>query len=170
VSQRLVTKANRLILQMQPHIIAVAAQGRAFHAPPGLAAHLAMVEPAFRGPGHRGAIAVGQIGVVGDQRTDLDQVDIRILAAREQLAAGKYGALVALATDEAGEVLAVQQIYLTDDGQKAPVKAVKRTNKTVDGWSERAVVRLPGMAPPILCEGIENGLSIWQATGRETWA
>lgn len=87
-----------------------------------------------------------------------------------RFAAGKHGALVALATDEAGEVLAVQQVYLTDDGQKAPVKVVKRTNKAVDGWSERAVVRLPGMAPPILCEGVENALSIWQATGRETWA
>lgn len=85
-------------------------------------------------------------------------------------ASGKYGALVALATDEAGVVLAVQQIYLTDDGQKAPVKVVKRTNKAVDGWSERAVVRLPGLAPPIMCEGVENAVSIWQATGRETWA
>ena len=85
-------------------------------------------------------------------------------------ASGKYGALVALATDEAGVVLAVQQIYLTDDGQKAPVKVVKRTNKAVDGWSERAVVRLPGLAPPILCEGVENAVSIWRATGRETWA
>ncbi len=85
-------------------------------------------------------------------------------------ASGKYGTLVALATDEAGVVLAVQQIYLTDDGQKAPVKVVKRTNKAVDGWSERAVVRLPGLAPPILCEGVENAFSIWQATGQETWA
>ena len=50
-----------------------------------------------------------------------------------RFAAGEHGALVALATDEAGEVLAVQQVYLTDDGQKAPVKVVKRTNKAVDG-------------------------------------
>lgn len=87
-----------------------------------------------------------------------------------RFAAGRHGALVALATDDAGEVLAVQQTYLTDDGQKAPVRVVKRTNKAVDGWSERAVVRMPGLAPPILCEGVENALSIWQATGRETWA
>lgn len=87
-----------------------------------------------------------------------------------RFASGKHGALVALATDEAGKVLAVQQVYLTDDGQKAPVKVVKRTNKAVDGWSERAVVRLPGTAPLILCEGVENALSIWKSTGRETWA
>lgn len=87
-----------------------------------------------------------------------------------RFAAGKHGALVALATDEAGDVLALQQIYLTDDGQKAPVDVVKRTNKAVDGWSDRAAVRLPGTAPLILCEGVENALSIWQATGQETWA
>jgi predicted P-loop ATPase/phage/plasmid primase-like uncharacterized protein len=87
-----------------------------------------------------------------------------------RFAAGQYGALVALATDEAGDVLAVQQVYLTDDGRKAPVDVVKRTNKAVDGWSDRAAVRLPGIEPLILCEGVENALSIWQATGQETWA
>lgn len=87
-----------------------------------------------------------------------------------RFAAGQYGALVALATADDGTVLATQQIYLTEDGQKAPVDVVKRTNKAVDGWSERASVRLPGTAPVILCEGVETALSIWQATGRETWA
>ncbi len=87
-----------------------------------------------------------------------------------RFAAGQHGALVALATDEAGEVLAVQQVYLTDHGQKAPVSVVKRTNKAVDGWSDRAAVRLPGIEPLVLCEGVENALSIWQATGQETWA
>jgi len=87
-----------------------------------------------------------------------------------RFAAGQHGALVALATDEAGDVLAVQQVYLTEDGRKAPVDVVKRTNKAVDGWSDRAAVRLPGVEPLILCEGVENALSIWQATGQETWA
>ncbi|MDZ4393094.1 toprim domain-containing protein, partial [Cypionkella sp.] len=90
--------------------------------------------------------------------------------AFRHFAAGQHGALVALATDAAGDVLAVQQIYLTNDGQKAPVDVVKRTNKAVDGWSDRAAVRLPGIQPLVLCEGVENALSIWQATGQETWA
>ena len=47
---------------------------------------------------------------------------------------------------------------------------VKRTNKAVDGWAERASVRLPGREPLVLCEGVETALSVWQATGRETWA
>lgn len=87
-----------------------------------------------------------------------------------RFAAGQHGALVALATDEAGSVLAVQQIYLTGEGQKAPVDVVKRTNKAIDGWSDRAAVRLPGIEPLVLCEGVENALSVWQATGQETWA
>jgi P4 family phage/plasmid primase-like protien len=82
----------------------------------------------------------------------------------------RYGALVALATDAGGDVLAVQQIYVTEDGRKAPVAVDKRTNKAVDGWSERASVRLPGRAPLVLAEGVVTALSIWQATGQETWA
>lgn len=83
---------------------------------------------------------------------------------------GKFGAMVALATDVAGEVLAIQQVYLTPEGRKAPLEVVKRTNKAVDGWAERAAVRLPGREPLVLCEGVETALSVWQATGQETWA
>ena len=70
---------------VQAHIVAVAAQGGSLHPPPGLAAHLAMVEPRLRGLGHRRAVAVGQIGVVGDQRADFHQINIGILSARKQL-------------------------------------------------------------------------------------
>ncbi len=83
---------------------------------------------------------------------------------------GDYGAMVALATDADGKVLALQQIYLTDDGQKAPLKVVKRTNKAIDGWAQKSAVRLPGNLPIILAEGVETALSIWQTTGHETWA
>jgi phage/plasmid primase-like uncharacterized protein len=83
---------------------------------------------------------------------------------------GQYGALVALASDAEGKVLAVQQVYVTNDGEKAPVAVGKRTNKAADDWIERSAVRLPGTLPVILAEGPETALSIWQATGRETWA
>lgn len=83
---------------------------------------------------------------------------------------GKYGALVAQATSDSGTVLAVQQIYLTDSGEKAPVPVVKRTNKAVAKWAEKSAMRLPGKPPLILAEGVETALSIWQATGQETWA
>lgn len=83
---------------------------------------------------------------------------------------GSYGAMVALATDAAGEVLAIQQVYLTAEGKKAPINPVKRTNKAVEGWGERSAVRLPGREPLVLCEGVETALSVWQATGQEVWA
>jgi hypothetical protein len=78
---------------------------------------------------------------------------------------GKYGSLVLLATDAAGAVRAVQQVYVTADGAKAPLKVQKRTN----GRQPGAAVRLPGTAPLTLIEGPETGLSAWQATGNETW-
>lgn len=83
---------------------------------------------------------------------------------------GRYGALVALATDADGTVHAVQQIYVTEDGRKAPLKVQKRTNKAHDGWSEVAAVRLPGSTPIVMAEGVETALSVWQATRQETWA
>lgn len=83
---------------------------------------------------------------------------------------GKYGALVAKSTDERGNVLAVQQIYITDEGEKAPVSVVKRTNKAVEKWAEKSAVRFTGSQPIVLAEGVETALSIWQETGRETWA
>jgi predicted P-loop ATPase len=81
-----------------------------------------------------------------------------------------YGALVALATDSDGHVHGLQLIYLTEDGRKAPLKVQKRTNKAHDGWADTAAVRLPGTAPVVLCEGVETALSVWQATGQESWA
>jgi predicted P-loop ATPase len=81
-----------------------------------------------------------------------------------------YGALVALATDAKGQAHGLQLIYLTEDGRKAPLKVQKRTNKAHDGWADVAAVRFPGSAPVVLCEGVETALSVWQATGQESWA
>jgi hypothetical protein len=83
---------------------------------------------------------------------------------------GKFGALVAKSMDERGNVLAVQQIYITDDGEKAPVPVAKRTNKAIEKWAEKSAVRFAGLQPVVLAEGVETALSIWQETGRETWA
>lgn len=78
---------------------------------------------------------------------------------------GRYGSLVLVATDAAGGIKAVQQIYVTADGAKAPIKVQKRSNGSQAG----AAVRLPGTAPLTLTEGPETGLSVWQAAGCETW-
>jgi DNA invertase Pin-like site-specific DNA recombinase len=83
--------------------------------------------------------------------------------------------LVAIATLEAGAVQAVQGVRLTPEGCKAaptPELPAKITN----GRQEGALVRLPawrptseGARPLLLAEGPENGLSVWAATGFETW-
>jgi hypothetical protein len=75
------------------------------------------------------------------------------------------GALVLLATDAAGAVRAVQEVYLTAEGAKAPLVVQKRTS----GFLAGAAVRLPGTGPLTLAEGPETGLSVWQVTGCETW-
>jgi hypothetical protein len=79
---------------------------------------------------------------------------------------GQYGAVLLLATDAAGGIKAVQQVYVTAEGAKAPLKVQKRSNGLFDG----AAVRLAGTAPLTLAEGPETALSVWQATGCETWA
>lgn len=81
-----------------------------------------------------------------------------------------FGAMVVLATDDNGAVLAVEHVYLTDDGQKAPIKVQKRINSCVPRWASRAAVRLPGCLPLVICEGVETALSVWLSTGQQTWA
>ncbi len=82
----------------------------------------------------------------------------------------RYGALVAFSTDEAGNILASQQIYVSEDGMKPGLAVSKRTNRTAQDWPKRANVRFPGKEPIILAEGVETALSVWQATGQETRA
>jgi phage/plasmid primase-like uncharacterized protein len=79
---------------------------------------------------------------------------------------GQYGAMVAVARDDAGNVRAVQRIFI-DGEKKANIEIVKRTNGVMDG----VAVRLPARQGEelILAEGPETGLSVWQAWGRETW-
>lgn len=78
--------------------------------------------------------------------------------------------LCGVAQDAAGNVRAVQVVQLTEDGRKASVEVVKRTFAAGSGWHEIAAVRMPGRGGTILCEGIETGLSVWQATGRNVLA
>ena len=84
-------------------------------------------------------------------------------------------ALACLAQDLSGAVRAIQRIYLRADGSRgsimvAGVETRKTTHATCDGWHEIAAVRMPGRGLPILCEGVETGLSIWMATGRPVCA
>jgi hypothetical protein len=80
-------------------------------------------------------------------------------------------ALVLAATNAAAEVRAVQWIMLGQDGRnrlRPDGKKIKLTAGRLAG----ATVRLPGLSvdgPLQLAEGSETGLSVWAATGHETW-
>ncbi len=71
---------------------------------------------------------------------------------------------------------AVQRVRLTSAGQKAEGTPEQPT-KTTNGRQDGALVRLPERADVLpalrgvllLAEGPENGLSVWAATGCETW-
>ena len=76
--------------------------------------------------------------------------------------------LVLAATRADGTVQAVQRVRLGRDGRKADDgKPAKLSRGPQDG----AMVRLPGdpAGPLLVAEGPETGLSVWRATGFETW-
>lgn len=78
-------------------------------------------------------------------------------------------ALLLIATNEAGDVQAVQFVHLTAEGTKRPEEEGRPTKQSY-GLLSGATVRLPGMGGPLLlAEGPETGLTVWAATGRETW-
>ena len=85
------------------------------------------------------------------------------------------GAILGLATDEDGNVLAAQAIMIERDGQLATQfgDGSGKINKVGDkGWYSRSAVRMPGPVegPIVLAEGISTAIAIWQATGHECWA
>jgi putative DNA primase/helicase len=78
-------------------------------------------------------------------------------------------ALIVGATTSDGTVQAVQLVHLTADATKRAHEADRPTKQSF-GPQQGAVVRLPGTKDALLlAEGPETGLSLWAATGRETW-
>ena len=85
------------------------------------------------------------------------------------------GALVFAATLADGTVQAIQRVYIGTNAQKLDQEGLDRRRlpsaKVTTGPADGAAVRLPGSADRVICatEGLETGLSVWQATGHETW-
>ena len=79
-------------------------------------------------------------------------------------------AIVCAVTSDARKVVAVQIIRVTREGKKDKDNGRGRVKQSY-GPVSRGVVRLPGRAtgPLCFCEGVETGLSVWAATGYETW-
>lgn len=77
--------------------------------------------------------------------------------------------MVALFQNAAGAPLAIQITYITRAGQKADRQVQKQTFCTGAGWQKFSAIHIPGRGELVICEGVETGLSIHQATGRPIW-
>lgn len=82
--------------------------------------------------------------------------------------AGRFPTMLARVTDAAGGLITLHRTYLTPEGGKAPVAAVK---KLAPGAVEGGLVRLfPPTAILCLAEGIETALSVHEMTGLPAWS
>jgi hypothetical protein len=79
------------------------------------------------------------------------------------------GALIVWARDAAGRITGGQRILLQGDGTPARVNPRKVSFGAIAGAPARFPARDAG-GPLIVAEGPETALSIWRATGLETWA
>lgn len=87
---------------------------------------------------------------------------------------GLLPALIAIATDAAGELIGLQRTYLTEDGRKAATKATDADRKPKVKYSlgnlmGGSVQLGPPAASILVCEGIEDGLTLAQGLGRSVW-
>ena len=80
-----------------------------------------------------------------------------------------YAALVVWATDGAGHVTGGQRVIILPDGSKAPEESRKPAFGAIHGNPARFPAQIEG-GPLYIAEGPESALSVWLATGRETWA
>ncbi len=82
--------------------------------------------------------------------------------------------LIAIVTDAAGELVALQRTYLTEDGRKAATKPTDTDRKPKVKYSLGNVmggsIQLgPPSASILVCEGLEDGLTLAQGLGRSVW-
>ncbi len=87
---------------------------------------------------------------------------------------GLLPTLVAIVTDAAGDLVALQRTYLTEDGRKAATKATETDRKPKVKYSLGNVIggsiQLgPPSASILVCEGLEDGLTLAQGLGRSVW-
>jgi DNA primase len=87
---------------------------------------------------------------------------------------GPLPTLVAIVTDPAGALVGLQRTYLTEDGRKAATKATDSDRKPKVKYSLGEIVggsiQLGAPAASILvCEGLEDGLTLAQGLGRSVW-
>jgi len=78
-------------------------------------------------------------------------------------------ALAVWATDDAGKIMGGQRVLIMPDGSKASEETRKPSFGSIAGYPARFKARIEG-GPLCIAEGPETALSVWLATGFETWA
>ena len=83
-----------------------------------------------------------------------------------------FESLVVWAYNENGDVTGGQRILVQSDGTSVDLEIRKPSFGQIRGSVARfpAVSKAPSPPPLVIAEGPESALSIWQATGYETWA
>jgi len=79
---------------------------------------------------------------------------------------GVHPCLIAVVISADKMFAGIQRTYLTDDGHKAAVTPVKMSLGTIAGCAIRLE---PPAAEIIVCEGVEDGLTLQQEIGRAVW-
>ena len=79
---------------------------------------------------------------------------------------GVHPCLVAVAISPERTFAGIQRTFLTDEGRKAAVDPVKMSLGRIGGCALRLA---PPAAELIVCEGIEDGLTLQQELGRAVW-
>lgn len=85
---------------------------------------------------------------------------------------GMFPAIVALIFNETGDPVAMQRIFVTRKGSKAPVEEPKKMTPIPSDWSVTGgAIRLGRPVDGVLgvAEGIETALAVRQATGQIVW-
>lgn len=91
------------------------------------------------------------------------------LAAGEGVLNPELGALVVWARNDAGEIVGGQRILVAPDGTRPNISARKVGFAQIGGAPARFPARVEG-GPLCVAESPEAALSVWMATGFETWA
>lgn len=89
---------------------------------------------------------------------------------RQTLRGVRFGALTIWAEDVDGTVIGGQRILLTSDGTKTSLKSAKPNVGFIAGTAGKFRPPIETADDPlVIAEGPESALSIWFATGLETW-
>lgn len=83
---------------------------------------------------------------------------------------GTYPCLIAPMKDVHGAIVSLQRIYLTEDGEKAPVPKVKKMMSACADIRGSSVQLFPPEETLAVVEGIETGYAVHAITGLPVWA